>query len=162
MHSNNPNSDYTTPKTGVESVLSSLSIRNYQMARAYKDSVELLEGEDSQLRTYLQELANDHDRWESELNNLLTDLPGTPHTPSKQDNSLLDGRLEELQSAVKAKNHPQLYQLALQANQSLEQFYGECLSNDNLNESVVAAIKKQGEEILEQQRKLDRLKSVPV
>lgn len=162
MRSNNSNSDYTHPKTGVETVLSNLASRHYLMSRAYSNSVKFLEGKDSLLSTFLNELAEDHIRWENELENYLVDLAGSPHTPSKQDLSLFSGSMDELHSAVKAQNHPQLYQLVLAANHELTEFYSKSLANSNLNENVISMIKQQGEELLEQQRKLERLKSVPL
>ncbi len=159
------NSDMKTPyeirPEGTDTILSQIAMQHRQSAGYYRDIAAAIQGDDETASGFFVTLAEYHQKMLTKVNEILEDISGGVHTPSRSSETELKRQEASLNRALQSKNISALTSLAYQNEQGISESYEHALANDKLLDFAEQLLHEQHQEVLTWVNRADRYKTVP-
>lgn len=152
---------YEVRPEGTDATLNEVALLHRQSQGYYRDIASAINKEDSTAAGFFTELADYHEKMVGKINEILSDMAGGVHTPSRSSETYLKKQEKELNQALQSNNTSQLAQLAHENEREISDAYEHALGNTKLIDFARNLLEKQHEEVLVWVNKADRYKTVP-
>lgn len=139
--------------------ISSLWLRHKDAAYQYQKAVAL-SNEDG-LKSWLKSLANYREGLEKDCKAMLETLPPVPFTPNKNISSSLNKHRAQIKEALMLENYSKLTSICWEAERQDYEALKKSLKIESLPEGIQEFLDAQGKKMLQMQRKVERMKTVP-
>jgi hypothetical protein len=139
--------------------ISSLWLRHKDAANQYRKAMALASEEG--LKNWFRTLVDYRESLEKDCQDMLQALPPVPFTPNKNINSGLSENWVEIKEALLLENYSKLTSVCWNAEQKDYEALKKSLKIANLPEGIANFLDKQGKSMLQMQRKVERMNTVP-
>ena len=159
------NEDMKTPyeirPEGTDTILSEIAMEHRQSSGYYREIAAGIKDVDDTAAGFFTTLAEYHDKMLTKVNEVLEDISGGAHTPSRSSETELKKQEAALNRAMQGKNISELTSLAHQNEQGISESYEHALANDKLLDFAEQLLHDQHQEVLIWVNRADRYKTVP-
>ncbi len=152
---------YEIRPEGTDGTLNEIAMIHRQSAGYYRDVASAIDKDDATAAGYFRKLAEYHDTMVTKVNEILSDMAGGVHTPSRSSETYLKKHESELNQAIQSKNTTGLAELAHENELQISDSYQHALGNTKLIDFARDLLEKQHEEVLIWVNRADRYKTVP-
>ena len=152
---------YEIRPEGTDATLNEVGMLHRQSAGYYRDMAAAIRDDDDTAAGYFSQLAEYHEKLLNQVNDILSDMSGGVHTPSRSAETVFKKRESELNQALQSKNISSLTEIAYENERGISNGYEHALGNGNLIEFAHDLLHQQHEEVLKWVERADRYKTVP-
>ncbi|MGB3546679.1 MAG: hypothetical protein WBA17_06875 [Saprospiraceae bacterium] len=156
---------YSDSAQGPDSILTSLGLRHTEDARNYRAAAtQLNDGDDkNKLVRFLNVLSEYREQLRTEVNQIIADMSGGVHTPSKQGNSYLESHGDDWTQAVNTNNRVKIAEMIYQSEQETGDYYSEAQNSPGIEDrsDIKELLERQHGIVLDHIRQADRFQRVP-
>ncbi|WP_104420785.1 hypothetical protein [Neolewinella xylanilytica] len=146
---------------GTDATLNEIAMLHRQSSGYYRDIADAMEQGDDTGSGYFTRLAEYHDGMLETVNEILSDMSGGVHTPSRSAETYLKKNEGRLNQALQSKNTAELAELAHENERGISNGYEHALGNTQLIDFAKELLQKQHREVLIWVNRADRFKTVP-
>lgn len=139
--------------------VSSLWLRHKDAAQQYRKALALTD--ENGVKSWLKSLADYRENLENDCQAMLENLPPVPFTPNKNITSSLNKHWPRIKDALLLENYSKLTSICWEAERQDYEALKKSLKIDNLPEGIHDFLDNQGKNMLQMQRKVERMKTVP-
>lgn len=152
---------YEVRPEGTDATLNEVAMLHRQSAGYYRDIASAIRSDDETAAGYFGELAGYHEKLLNEVNDILSDMSGGVHTPSRSAETVFKKRESELNQGLQSKNISSLTEIAYENERGVSNAYEHALGNGNLIDFAHKLLHEQHEVVLKWVERADRYKTVP-
>ncbi|WP_116124542.1 hypothetical protein [Lewinella sp. IMCC34183] len=152
---------YEIRPEGTDATLNEIAMLHRQSAGYYRDISSGVKEEDEVASGYFNSLAEYHTELMQQVNEILSDMAGGVHTPSRSSETHLKKKEKDLNQALQTQNIVSLAELSHENEQEISVAYEKALGNDKLIDFARDLLEKQHEKVLVWVNRADRYKTVP-
>lgn len=152
---------YEVRPEGTDATLNEVAMLHLQSAGYYRDMAAAMETEDATAAGFFKELAAYHNTLLGQVNDVLSDMSGGVHTPSRSGETVFKKRESELNQGIQSKNISSLTEIAYENERGVSDAYEHALGNGNLIDFAHDLLHEQHEVVLKWVERADRYKTVP-
>ena len=152
---------YEVRPEGTDATLNEIAMLHRQSGTYYRDMAAAVKEEDSTAAGYFEKLGAYHNEMMGKVNEILSDMAGGVHTPSRSSETYFKKNEKDLNQAVQSKNTSGMAELAYENERAVSDAYEHALGNGNLIDFAKDLLGKQHEEVLVWVNRADRYKTVP-
>ena len=152
---------YEVRPEGTDAILNEIAMLHRQSSGYYRDISSGIKEEDDTASGYFDSLASYHEEMMTKINEILSDMAGGVHTPSRSGETYFKKNEQALNQALSSGNVEELSSMAYETEQGISDAYEHALGNDKLIEFARDLLEKQHEKVLTWVNRADRYKTVP-
>ena len=152
---------YEIRPEGTDATLNEIAMLHRQSGTYYRDMAASIKEDDSTAAGYFDKLAEYHNGMMAKVNEILSDMSGGVHTPSRSSETYFKKNESELNQAIQSKNTSGMAEIAYENERAVSDAYEHALGNGNLIDFAKDLLQKQHEEVLVWVNRADRYKTVP-
>ncbi|MGB3801451.1 MAG: hypothetical protein WA952_16660 [Lewinella sp.] len=152
---------YEVRPEGTDATLNEVALLHRQSQGYYQDIASAINEDDNTAAGFFTELADYHEKMVGKINEILSDMAGGVHTPSRSSETYLKKHEKDLNQALQSKNSSELAQIAHENERAISDAYEHALGNGNLIDFAKNLLQEQHQEVLVWVNKADRYKTVP-
>ena len=152
---------YEVRPEGTDATLNEIAMMHRQSGTYYRDMAAAIKEEDDTAAGYFEKRAGYHNDMMAKVNEILSDMSGGVHTPSRSSETYFKKNESELNQAIQSKNTSGMAEIAYENERAVSDAYEHALGNGNLIDFAKDLLHKQHEEVLVWVNRADRYKTVP-